>query len=100
MIGKYYGGGIEKKAMTMAKRRGRFVMRLRLAVVKGVCSLLLPRNVWVGLHFGAYTQKWSVYFGQLDNRGVLQGLNEREILEDYSAASELNKKGVRDNGND
>lgn len=56
----------------------RLVMRLRLAIVRAVCWMLLPRNVWVGKHFGAYTQKWSVHLGRLDNRGVLQGLSDRD----------------------
>lgn len=37
----------------------RLVMRLRLAIVRAVCWMLLPRNVWVGKHFGAYTCRWS-----------------------------------------
>ncbi|MFA7175289.1 MAG: hypothetical protein WC340_18085, partial [Kiritimatiellia bacterium] len=40
--------------------------------------MLLPRNVWVGKHFGAYTCRWSVHLGRLDNRGVLQGLSDRD----------------------
>jgi hypothetical protein len=56
----------------------RRVMRLRLAVVKTVCRLLLPRNVWIGLHFGAYSQKWSIHLGRLDSRGVLQGLSDHD----------------------
>ena len=60
------------------RRLDRLVMRIRLAIVRAVCRLLLPRNVWVGMHFGAYTQKWSVQLGRLDNRGVLQGISDRD----------------------
>lgn len=56
----------------------RLVMRLRLAIVRAVCRLFLPRNVWVGLHLGAYTRKWSIHLGQLDSRGVLQGLSDHD----------------------
>jgi hypothetical protein len=56
----------------------RKVMRLRLAIVRLICRLLLPRNVWVGMHFGAYTQKWSAQLGRLDNRGVMQGLSDHD----------------------
>lgn len=60
-------------------RVDRSVMRLRLAIVRAVCWLLLPRNVWVGKHFGAYTQRWDINLGRLDNRGVLQGVLDRDI---------------------
>lgn len=56
----------------------RLVMRFRLAIVRAVCWAFLPRNVWVGKHFGAYTSRWSVHLGRLDNRGVLQGLSDRD----------------------
>jgi len=56
----------------------RLVMRIRLAIVRSVCRAFLPRNVWVGMHLGVYTQKWSVHLGRLDNRGVLQGLDDRD----------------------
>lgn len=58
---------------------GRCVMRLRLAAVKVVCRLLLPRDVWVGKRFGAYTQRPAICLGKLDNRGVLQGVLDRDI---------------------
>ena len=66
------------EATTAARPLDRFVMRIRLAIVRSVCRVFLPRNVWVGMHFGAYTQKWSVHLGRLDNRGVLQGLSDRD----------------------
>ena len=66
------------EAMTAARPLDRLVMRIRLAIVRSVCRVFLPRNVWVGMHFGAYTQKWSVHLGRLDNRGVLQGLSDRD----------------------
>lgn len=52
--------------------------RIRLAIVKAVCWLLLPRDVWIGKHFGAYTQKWGVMFGRVDRRGVLQGVLDKD----------------------
>ena len=55
------------------------MIRLRLRILRLVCKLLLPRDLWVGKHFGAYTQKWDVIFGRLDGRGVLQGVSEEEI---------------------
>lgn len=56
----------------------RIVMRLRLAIVRAVCRTLLPRGVWVGKHFGAYTQRWDIMLGRLDSRGVLQGISDRD----------------------
>jgi len=70
----------KSEATQAARPLERFVMRLRLSIVKAVCRLLLPRNVWVGHHFGAYTQKWSVHLGRLDSRGVLQGLSDRDAV--------------------
>jgi hypothetical protein len=60
------------------RRLDRLVMRIRLSVVRAVCRALLPRDVWVGKHFGAYTQRWDVMLGRLDNRGVLQGLSDSD----------------------
>jgi hypothetical protein len=57
----------------------RFVLRARLYIVRWVCRMLLPRHVWVGKHFGVYTQRFDVVFGVLDNRGVLQGRTAREL---------------------
>jgi len=57
----------------------RIVMRLRLAIVRAVCRALLPRDVWVGKHFGAYTQRWGILLGRLDSRGVLQGVTDRDV---------------------
>ena len=57
----------------------RIVMRLRLAIVRSVCSALLPRGVWVGKHFGAYTQRWDIMLGKLDSRGVLQGVLDSDV---------------------
>lgn len=57
-------------------RAHRIMLRLRMAVVRTVCRYFLPRDVWVGKHLGGYTQKWSICFGKLDSRGVLQGLKE------------------------
>jgi len=70
----------EEKEITQDAERtlDRLVIRIRLGIVRSVCRMFLPRNVWVGMHFGAYTQKWSVHLGRLDKRGVLQGLSDRE----------------------
>ena len=57
----------------------KLMMRFRLAIVRAICRMLLPRNVWVGKHFGAYTQRWDILFGKLDSRGVLQGVLDRDI---------------------
>ena len=57
----------------------RMVIRLRLAIVRAVCRALLPRGVWVGKHFGAYTQRFDIVLGRLDSRGVLQGVLDRDV---------------------
>lgn len=67
------------EAQQNARRLDRLVMRLRLAVVRAVCRALLPRGVWVGKHFGAYTQRWDIVLGRLDSRGVLQGVIDRYV---------------------
>ena len=56
------------------------IMRLRLAIVKAVCWLLLPRGLWVGKNFGPYDCRWFVAFGRIDNRGVLQGMSEQQVI--------------------
>jgi len=68
-----------KENRSDAKRLlGRPVIRLRLLILRGVCRILLPRNLWIGKHHGAYTQRWEVVFGRLDGRGVLQGVTDDE----------------------
>ncbi len=57
----------------------RLVMRLRLWIVRSACRIALPRDVWVGKNFGAYTQRWDVVLGRLDSRGVLQGVSDRDV---------------------
>ena len=57
----------------------RFVMRGRLVIVRAVVKMLLPRDIWVGNHFGAYTQKWQTTLGRLDSRGVLQGVSDKDV---------------------
>ena len=52
---------------------------IRLSIVASVCKLFLPRHVFVGKHFGAYTQRFTIMFGKLDNRGVLQGKTKKEV---------------------
>ena len=56
------------------------VMQLRLAIVKAVCWLLLPRGLWVGKNFGSYTCRWLVSFGRINNLGVLQGISEQQVI--------------------
>lgn len=65
-----------RETTQVTRHISRNIMRVRLLIVRAVCYLLLPRNVWVGKYFGAYTQKWYVQLGRLDNRGVLQGLGD------------------------
>lgn len=55
------------------------MMQFRLLVIKIICTALLPRDFWVGKHFGAYTNKYRITFGRLDGRGVLQGMLEKDI---------------------
>jgi hypothetical protein len=55
------------------------VKKVRVLIIKMICRLLLPKNVFVGKHFGAYTQKYDIVFGVLDNRGVLQGVLPKDI---------------------
>jgi hypothetical protein len=57
----------------------RLVMRLRLAILRMACRLLLPRDVWIGKHHGAYTRRWDICLGRLDSRGVLQGVLDRDV---------------------
>ena len=56
------------------------IMRLRLAIVKAVCWSCLPRGLWVGKNFGPYSLRWFVAFGRIDNRGVLQGMSEQQVI--------------------
>jgi len=70
------------KATTRSARSARvqrLVMRLRIATLRIACRLLLPRGVWIGKHFGAYTQRWDIVLGRLDSRGVLQGVTDRDV---------------------
>jgi len=30
--------------------------RLKLKILKILCIFLLPKNIWIGKHFGTYTQ--------------------------------------------
>lgn len=61
-----------------ARPLNRLVMRIRLSIVRVVCWAILPRGVWVGKHYGAYTCRWSIHLGRLDTRGVLQGLSNHD----------------------
>lgn len=57
----------------------RFLIKSRLVILRAVASVLLPKGVWIGKHFGPYTQRWDVVFGTLDQRGVVQGASLEEI---------------------
>lgn len=70
---------VERSHVSGPSAVDRCVMRLRLATVRAVCRLLLPRDVWVGKRFGAYTQRLDICLGKLDNRGVLQGVLDRDV---------------------
>ena len=48
-------------------------MSLRFKILTLLCKILLPKDLFVGNHYGAYTQKHDIVFGKLDERGVLQG---------------------------
>jgi hypothetical protein len=50
----------------------------RIKLAKAAVKLLLPPDLWIGNHKGAYTCKWAVHLGKLDNRGVLQGVEDRK----------------------
>lgn len=52
--------------------------RLRIKLLLAVCRRLMPFNLWVGNHYGAYTTEYDVVFGRLDYRGVLQGVSTEE----------------------
>jgi hypothetical protein len=54
-----------------------FVRLSRIKLAKAAVKVLLPRNVFAGNYFSVYTQKWSVHLGKLDERGVLQGVEDR-----------------------
>lgn len=51
---------------------------LRIKTVKLVVKMLLPPDIFVGKQIGAYTCKMSVHLGKLDNRGVLQGVEDHK----------------------
>jgi hypothetical protein len=53
---------------------------IKLKFLKLICKLLLPKNIWIGNHFGPFTQKYTIEFGTLDNRGVIQGLTIIEVI--------------------
>ena len=53
--------------------------RLRILLLHVLAQALLPRGVWLGKHFGAYTQRWDIVFGRLDSRGVLQGYDPKKV---------------------
>jgi len=58
----------------------RLLLRMRVCLLRVACRLLLPRGIWIGKHFGAYTRRYDIVFGRPDDRGVLQGVLDQEIL--------------------
>ena len=52
---------------------------MRLRLIRWLAKILLPRSLFVGKHFGGYTQKWDIVFGRLDSRGVLQGVDPKRL---------------------
>lgn len=52
---------------------------VRIKIIKLICRLFLPKDVWVGKHLGTYTGKYDIVFGSIDARGVLQGVSETNI---------------------
>lgn len=50
----------------------------RIKLAKAAVKILLPRGLWVGNHRGIYTGKWAPHLGRLDDRGVLQGVEDRQ----------------------
>ena len=56
------------------------MMLFRIRLLRFLCSFLLPRDVWVGNHFGVYSQKYNIVFGRLDSRGVIQGVTDADIV--------------------
>lgn len=71
-------------------------MRLRLAIVKAVCWVCLPRGLWVGKNFGPYSCRWFVAFGRIDNRGVLQGMSEQQVISAVKVMRERRKYASND----
>lgn len=66
-----------KKLKSPERCLKRLVRLLRIKLAKGAVKILLPRDIWIANHKGAYTCKWSVHLGKLDRRGVLQGVEDR-----------------------
>jgi hypothetical protein len=59
-------------------RLHRLVRLARIKIAKAVIKVVLPKDLWIGNHFGLYTQKWSVELGKLDPHGVLQGVEDKK----------------------
>ena len=53
---------------------------IRALVIVLIAKLLLPKDVWVGKHKGAYTGRWDIIFARLDDRGVLQGMTREDFI--------------------
>lgn len=72
------------------------IVRLRLAIVKAVCWSCLPRGLWVGKNFGPYAVRWFIAFGLIDNRGVLQGMSEQQVISAVKVIRERRKNARND----
>lgn len=59
----------------------KYIILLKLSIVKFVCWLFLPKDVWVGNYWGIYTTRHVVLFGRTDDRGVLQGITQQSIID-------------------
>jgi hypothetical protein len=53
---------------------------MRLIILKIINKILLPKDVWVGKHKSPYQSKYTIIFGKLDNRGVLQGIEDEKVF--------------------
>lgn len=51
---------------------------LRIKIVKLVVKMLLPPDIFVGNKIGIYTCKMNTLLGKLDDRGVLQGVEDHK----------------------
>lgn len=74
-----------KKLKPADRCLSRLVRLARIKLAKAAVKLLLPRGLWIGNHKGAYTCKWAVHLGKMDNRGVLQGVEDSKAERKSSA---------------
>jgi len=55
------------------------MLRARLLLIRLFARWLLPRGVWVGNHCGVYSLEWTPSLGELDSRGVMQGVTDERF---------------------